>query len=97
MTNRHPIQPLHKDKDGRTRFKENSIVRYLLDAGPFDMNKLALIPFPDEDREQFAMLIGYSLTGFSELSYVSDETFKNAEAAEDALLTKVKPKRRKRK
>lgn len=49
------------------RFKENSIVRFLLDGGPFDLNMLARMPFSVEDREQFAQLIGYSLEGFGEL------------------------------
>jgi len=48
-------------------------VRFLLDMGPFDMNKLAIMDFSREDRIQFAQLIGYSQAGFGELSYVSDE------------------------
>lgn len=80
---KHPIQPLEKDKDGRLRFKENAIVRYLLDNGPNDMNKLATMPFSDEDRQQFAQLIGYSLSGYGELSsYVTDDAY--AAAAEMA-------------
>jgi len=73
-----PIQPL-EEIDGVLRFRENKIVRFLLDAGPFDMNQLRMMPFSDEDREQFAQLIGYSLYGFQELDYVSDETFERAE------------------
>lgn len=73
----HPIQPL-VDEHGITRFKRNEIVRYLLDKGPFDMNALAALPFSDEDREQFAQLVGYSLSGFAELSYVSDATYERA-------------------
>ena len=76
---RHPIQPLYKDSRGIVRFRANKIVRFLLDAGPFDLNKLAILSFEDEDREQFAQLIGYSLSGFSELDYVSDETYERAE------------------
>jgi len=38
-----------------------------------------MIGFPQEDREQFAQLIGYSLSGFGELDYVSDETYEVAE------------------
>jgi len=76
---KHPVQPLEEDEQGILRFKENKIVRFLLDAGPFDLNRLALIRFDDEDREQFAQLIGYSLAGFGELSYVSDETYERAE------------------
>ncbi len=75
---KHPIQPLEKDSDNVLRFKRNAIVRFLLDAGPFDMNQLTSRPFSQEDREQFAQLIGYSLGGFSELEYVSDETYDKA-------------------
>lgn len=78
MKAKHPLQPLQFDSDGILRFKPNAIVRFLLDAGPFDMNKLALMNFPDEDREQFVQLIGYSLSGFGELSYVSDATYESA-------------------
>jgi len=69
-----PVQPLYSDH-GRLRFVHNSIVRYLLDAGPFNMNTLADLPFPVEDRRQFAQLIGYSLSGFGELPYVDDATY----------------------
>ncbi len=78
---KHPIQKLYKDSNDIHRFVENPIVRYLLDAGPFDMNDLAIRFHGDEhreDAEQFAQLIGYSLGGFSELSYVSDEAYKAA-------------------
>lgn len=72
---KHPVQPLITDKDGTLRFKSNKIVEFLLEAGPFNMNQLALMPFSNEDREQFAQLIGYSLQGFGELPYVSGETY----------------------
>lgn len=75
MTPKHPIQPLIRTDDGIIRFKENKIVKFLLDAGPFDMNQLAMMPFSVEDYEQFAQLIGYSLCGFGDLSYVTDETY----------------------
>jgi len=75
---KHPIQPLSQDKNGTLRFKENAIVNYLLDNGPFDMNYLATHSFTNEDREQFAQLICYSLSGFADLSYVSDETYNTA-------------------
>lgn len=48
---------------------------FLLENGSHDMNKIAALPFTQEDREQFAQLIGYSLSGFSELFYVSDDTY----------------------
>ena len=81
MKQKHPIQPLEKDSHGTLRFKENQIVTYLLEAGRehgVDLNHLAILPFSQEDREQFAQLIGYSLSGFGELSYVSDDTYDTA-------------------
>ena len=79
----HPIQPLNLDDNKVVRFQANAIVQHLLDAGPFDMNHLAVGDFSNEDREQFAQLIGYSLSGFGELSYVSDETYNAADAMAD--------------
>lgn len=76
---KHPIQPLCTDGNGTMRFKGNAIVRYLLDNGPFDLNHLAIIDATQQDREQFAQLIGYSLSGFGELSYVSSDTYDAAE------------------
>ena len=80
---RHPIQPTETDQQGVLRFKENSIVRYLLDNGGIDLNRLATIDFSQDDREQFAQLIGYSVSGFSELSYVSDDTYGAVAMMED--------------
>ncbi len=76
---KHPIQPLEKDEDGVVRFKANAIVNYLLDNGGIDMNDLARVDFSQEDREQFAQLIGYSLSGSGDLSYMSDATYEAAE------------------
>lgn len=79
-----PMQPLVRDADGVIRFQQNAIVRFLLDwASPkgMSLNDLALIPFSEDDRAQFAQLIGYSLSGYGELSYVSDESWTAAEAA----------------
>ena len=85
----HPLQPVYLDEHGAARFKENRIVRLLLDwssARGMDMNDIARLNFPAEDREQFAQLIGYSLSGFGELSYVSDEAYKEAEEKAEPLL-----------
>lgn len=74
-----PIQPIIKDEHDTLRFQRNEVVRYLLDHGGIDLNQLALIGFPQADQEQFAQLIGYSLSGFGELDYASKETCDLAE------------------
>lgn len=69
---KHPMQPIALDDNGTARFKANKIVRFLLDAGPFDLNMLALMPFDQEDRVQLAQLIGYSVSGYGDLPYALD-------------------------
>jgi len=69
-----PMQPLINK-----RFKENKIVTHCLDAGGTDLNKICMIDFSIEDQEQFAQLIGYSLGGYGDLSYVTDESYYRAE------------------
>lgn len=70
-----PMQQIVKDAYGRPRFKANSIVEFLAEGR---LNEIAGRGFPQEDREQLAQLIGYSIDGFSELFYVSDETYDRA-------------------
>lgn len=70
---KHPMQNIENG-----RFVENKIVSYLLDNGGIDMNDLASLNFSNEDREHFAQLIGYSVSGYSSLSYVSDESVDQA-------------------
>jgi hypothetical protein len=79
-----PMQPLVIDVHGTLRFKENSIVRKLLDYSTergYGLNEMALERFDAEDHMQLAQLIGYSLAGYGELSYVTDESYSRAAAA----------------
>ena len=71
-----PVQPI---KDGR--FIKNRIVDFLVDSLPGGLNKIAVMDFTNEERMQLAQLIGYSVSGYSSLSYVSDESY----AATDAI------------
>lgn len=73
------MQPLVLRDDGELCFKENKIVRLLLDTGKLNLNDLAYIEFSNDDRAQFAQLIGYSLAGFGELSYVDGPTWTAAQ------------------
>jgi len=81
----NPIQPLITDGNGVERFKANEIVCYLLDNGGLNMNDLAVRDFSREDREQFAQLIGYSWSGASDLSYMSDEVLDAAKSMKDSM------------
>ena len=86
---KHPIQPIYKTETGTHRFKENAIIRFLIDNGSYDLNRLAVMDFSNEDWTQLAQLIGYSFSGWGTLSYVSDEDYYRAEPLNDALLEYV--------
>jgi putative N-acetylmannosamine-6-phosphate epimerase len=70
------MQPIVIAPDGIIRFKANAVVKWLLDQAEqgrmVNMNDIARQDFSDEDRSQFAQLIGYSVGGYNELSYVDD-------------------------
>lgn len=91
MAARHPTQPLEHDAQGVLRFKANAIVEHLLEHGRSayprcDMNTIASMDFSAEDRQQFAQLIGYSLSWYGELdSYVDDTAYSTAAHMADGL------------
>ncbi len=66
---KHPMQKIVFDTRGVARFQTNAIVEYLLDKGGMDLNDIARQDFDREDRAQFAQLIGYSVSGYGDLSY----------------------------
>ena len=82
---KHPMQNIIIDKKGIARFQENAMVVYLLNNGGIDMNNLAMLDFSDEDRMQFAQLIGYSVCGYRDLSYVTGRSGKKAAKIAEAL------------
>lgn len=78
----HPMQPLYIDEHDVIRFKPNKILRRLVDEGKIDLNYTARMQDVDrEDHEQLAQLIGYSVSGFGDLSYVSEGTLEMADEA----------------
>jgi hypothetical protein len=54
----HPNQLL-VSSEGVLRYKPNEIVRFLLDTHPdYNLKQLENLDFSEEDRQQFAQLIG---------------------------------------
>jgi len=79
-------QPLALGDDGVIRFRENRIIRLLLDGGPFDLNQIALMAFSDQERQQLAQLIGYSVSGYGDLTYAFGEPVERADRAVDIFI-----------
>lgn len=73
----HPFQPVGL-VDGVLRFKANAIVNDLLDGLiPQDLNKVAALVasgrYSRGDYSQLMQLVGYSVSGFGDLSLVPPE------------------------
>ena len=74
------------------RFRRNAIVDRLLDearAGrKVDLNDIACWDVSDADRRQFAQLIGYSVAGYGDLSYVGAARARRADAAAGRFMSR---------
>jgi hypothetical protein len=82
---KHPMQPIVYDEHGVIRFKQNSIIDYLFKTRKLDLNELAMMDFPAEDRMQIAQLLGYSVSGYGDLPYVTPKNLEEADAKAEEL------------
>lgn len=85
MSVKHPNQPVIRDGNGVARFKQNDIVRYLLDSGASSLNSLAQMQFDNDDRNQLAQLLGFSVDGFAELDYADMERIQWADKQAETI------------
>ncbi len=69
---KHPQQPIGTAEDGVVRFKGNSIIEDLFRTRALDLNKISVRvqrgDFPKEDYVQLTQLLGYSVSGWGDLS-----------------------------
>ena len=86
---KHPVQKIEIDSQGVTRFVQNKIVRFLLDAYRPGLNDLIVRFHADaEDYDQLMMLIGYSISGFEEINLISNRRCGQAKKRATRLLSK---------
>lgn len=93
LTEDTPMQPIVIDEHGAPRFKSNQIVIRLLSIASnhsgYTLNDIARGEFNDEERMQFAQLIGYSTSGYGDLSYASEDSVQRADAIAEQLIEKA--------
>jgi hypothetical protein len=90
------MQPIVWDDNGVIRFQDNKIIKMLADAGVLDLNYIAgqciEKRIPHVDQMQFWQLLGYSVSGFGSLSFVTKEMVLAADTAAGQLIaTTVTP------
>lgn len=85
-THNHPSQPVELI-DGVIRFKRNKIVDWMLDTGMqrnlFDLNSISSMTqkgmFDMDDYDQLMQLIGYSVSGYWDLSCSNKDRARRAQ------------------
>ena len=68
--------PTFIDEDGVQRFFQNSVICHLFEAGKLDLNQLAVDyhqkKFSQVDYAELNMMLGYSVSGWCDLSSFQD-------------------------
>lgn len=89
-----PMQPIIRAKDGVVRFQSNRIIEDLFNAGKIDLNEIAIFSargaYTDAEQMQLAQLIGYSVSGFGDLSYADRDVLRRADR-KAKMLSKKEP------
>jgi len=94
----HPMQPIEWASDGVIRFKRNAIIDWLFNTGRLDLNEIGALAgngahgFTKGDQMQLAQLLGYSVSGFGDLSYASSGAVAKADAIANRLIRNEKRK-----
>lgn len=88
---KHPMQRIEHDDKGVIRFRSNKIIEDLFMRGALDLNQIACAKYDEEDRMQLAQLLGYSVSGYGDLSYASRKSVRKADKRAEKLQKAVKP------
>jgi hypothetical protein len=84
------MQPVYLDDHNVIRFKANAIIDRLFREQLFDLNSIgyavATRAVPIEDAEQFWQQLGYSVSGYGDLSFIRPSTLAEADRQTDLLM-----------
>ena len=74
------------DVNGVIRFKQNAVIGWLFKQGHLNLNRIPVDELPLEDVEEFWQMLGYSVSGYSELSFIRPETVAEVDEAAEVIL-----------
>ncbi len=95
---KHPNQPIVLAEDGCIRFQKNEIVRKLLDfatARGYSLNEIAQEFYNSDDYVQLMQLIGYSVSGFGDLSCAPKKLVRKADKIEEKMCREIEKEKKK--
>lgn len=87
---KQPMQPIEYVGEV-IRFRSNAIIDRLFREGIIDLNQIALWQVPLADKEQFWQMLGYSVSGFGDLSFVRAKTIRKADRIAGKLYRENQP------
>ncbi len=88
------MQPVVVAADGVIRFKQNQIIRDMLDLCEkhgLGLNEIAMRDYEKDDRSQLMQLIGYSVSAYGNLSCSRAKHVMRADEKAETLVGEVKP------
>ena len=92
---KNPMQPIFIAEDGVIRFKENRIVRDLVDLANkhgTTLNHIVAGEYSKDDYSQLMQLIGYSVSGYGDLSQSRRKHVKKADRIAAEMIARLEPK-----
>lgn len=94
MSKRQPMQPVVKAANGTIRFKQNQIISDMLELchkHGLGLNEIAMRDYEKDDRSQLMQLIGYSVSGYGDLSCSRAKHVMRADEKAESMIDEVKP------
>jgi hypothetical protein len=88
------MQPVVRAADGTIRFKQNQIIcdmQELCAKHGLDLNEIACRDYSKDDRSQLMQLIGYSVSGYGNLSCSRAKHVMRADEKAASMVDEVKP------
>lgn len=96
-----PMQPIAWDGKGVIRFQDNKVITMLLEAGVLNLNSIAgqciEKKIPRADQMQFWQMLGYSVSGFGDLSFATKEMVAAADEIAAQMVSATTPSSRRNK
>ncbi len=92
MSKRQPMQPVVAAADGVIRFKQNQIIRDMLDLCEkhgLGLSEIAARDYEKDDRSQLMQLIGYSVSGYGNLDCSRAKHVMRADEKAESLASEV--------
>ena len=86
------MQPIAPDSHGVARFRENDVIRWLVDVKGVNLNEVSRVAQTEEfdryDVAQFWQMLGYSVSGYGDISFIPKSVVEKADSKVEEMRKK---------